>query len=310
MKVPGIPCWGCSWGTDRHGAGRIRRRAGALRSPAKMEFRRVLGPRRPGTRAARPFLLASLIDANGYVAAFVAGSAFGALTARGGEKEVYYVEQTCGLASMISWLLFGALAVPDIAADWDWRIGLYAVLSLTVIHILPVAISLLGARMGWSTVFFIGWFGPRGLASIVFALIALEDLRGLPGPIDEIVATISLTVLLSVFLHGLTAQPLAGRYAATQRADLPDSLNLPGPKNLGQPRVRRQPRSALGKWLLDPQIGAAPPRVHVTLVLHLAGCASRFEWRRPGPKPRVRSADPRLRLCDSRRRSSRPRPDQ
>jgi sodium/hydrogen antiporter len=166
------------------------------------------------------FLLATLIDANGFVAAFVAGSAFGALTARGEEREVYYVEQTCGLASMISWLLFGALAVPDIAADWDWRIGLYAVLSLTVIRILPVAISLLGARMDWSTVFFIGWFGPRGLASVVFALIALEELQGLPGPIEEIVATISLTVLLSVFLHGLTAQPLAGRYAATHRADL------------------------------------------------------------------------------------------
>ena len=174
------------------------------------------------------FLLATLIDANGFVAAFVAGSAFGALTARGGEREVYYVEQTCGLASMISWLLFGALAVPDIAADWNWAIGLYAVLSLTVIRILPVAISLLGARMDWSTVIFIGWFGPRGLASIVFALIALEDLQGMPGPIDEIVATISLTVLLSVFLHGLTAQPLAGRYAATHRPEL-EPLEHPEP---------------------------------------------------------------------------------
>jgi sodium/hydrogen antiporter len=166
------------------------------------------------------FLLAMLIAANGFVAAFVAGSAFGAVTARGGEKEVYYVEQTCGLASMISWLLFGALAVPDIAADWSWGIVFYAVLSLTVIRMLPVAISLLGARMDWSTVFFIGWFGPRGLASIVFALIALEDLQGVPGPIDEIVATISLTVLFSVVLHGLTAQPLAGRYAASHRADI------------------------------------------------------------------------------------------
>jgi sodium/hydrogen antiporter len=166
------------------------------------------------------FVLAVLFDANGFIAAFVAGSAFGAITARGGEKEVYYVEQTCGLASMISWLLFGALAVPDIAADWSWGILLYAVLSLTVIRMLPVAISLLGARMDRSTVFFIGWFGPRGLASIVFALIALEDLQGVPGPINEIVATISLTVLLSVLLHGLTAQPLAGRYAASHRAEV------------------------------------------------------------------------------------------
>jgi NhaP-type Na+/H+ or K+/H+ antiporter len=166
------------------------------------------------------FVVAMLIDANGFVAAFVAGSAFGAVTARGEEKEVYYVEQTCGLASMICWLLFGALAVPDIAADWSWRILLYAVLSLTVIRMVPVALSLLGARMDWSTVFFIGWFGPRGLASIVFALIALEELQGVPGPLDEIVATISLTVLLSVLLHGLSAQPLAERYAATRQAEV------------------------------------------------------------------------------------------
>ena len=166
------------------------------------------------------FLLAVLVDANGFVAAFVAGSAFGALTHRGGEKEVYYVEQTCGLASMICWLLFGAIGVPAIAADWSWRILLYALLSLTVIRMLPVAISLLGARMDWATMLFIGWFGPRGLASIIFALIALEDLQGVPGPIDDVVATIGLTVLLSVLFHGLSAQPLAGRYAATPRADV------------------------------------------------------------------------------------------
>lgn len=166
------------------------------------------------------FLLAVVIDANGFVAAFVAGSAFGAVTHRGGEKEVYYVEQTCGLASMICWLLFGAIGVPAIAADWSWRILLYALLSLTVIRMLPVAISLLGAGMDWATMFFIGWLGPRGLASIIFALIALEDLQGVPGPIDDVVATIGLTVLVSVVFHGLSAQPLAGRYAATHRADL------------------------------------------------------------------------------------------
>ena len=88
------------------------------------------------------------------------------------------------------------------------------------------------------------------------------------------------------------------------------SFTLPGPQNLGLPRVRRQPRSGLERWPLSPQIGAVPPRVHVTLVLHLAGCASQFEWRRPGPNLRVRSADPRRRICDLRRRSSRPRLDQ
>jgi NhaP-type Na+/H+ or K+/H+ antiporter len=160
-----------------------------------------------------------MLGANGFVAAFAAGSAFGAFAGRGEEREVYYVEQTCGLASMICWLLFGAIGVPTIAESLSWRILLYAVLSLTVIRMLPVAISLLGARLDWPTVSFIGWFGPRGLASIVFALLALEDLHGVPGPIDQVVATIGLTVLLSVVFHGLTAQPLAKRYAATQQAD-------------------------------------------------------------------------------------------
>ena len=121
---------------------------------------------------------------------------------------------------MICWLLFGAIGVPTIAESWSWQILLYALLSLTVIRMLPVALSLLGARLDWPTVFFIGWFGPRGLASIVFALLALEDLHGLLEPIDKVVATIGLTVLLSVVFHGLTAQPLARRYSATHQADL------------------------------------------------------------------------------------------
>ena len=162
------------------------------------------------------YLGAVLIDANGFVAAFVAGSAYGAFAGRGGEKEVYYVEQTCGLASMISWFAFGAVLLPVLAAGWTWQIVVYAVLSLTVVRMVPVAVSMLGAGMDRSTVLFVGWFGPRGLASIVFALIALEDLHDVPGPIDQVVGAIGLTVLLSVVAHGLSARPLAGRYAASR----------------------------------------------------------------------------------------------
>ena len=122
-------------------------------------------------------------------------------------KEVYYVEQTCGLASMIAWFVFGSVIIPALAVGWTWRILVYAVLSLTVVRMLPVAISLLGLRVDRATVLFVGWFGPRGLASIVFALIALEDLHGVEGPIDEVVGAIGLTVLLSVLAHGLSARP-------------------------------------------------------------------------------------------------------
>ena len=179
------------------------------------------------------YLGAVAIDANGFVAAFVGGSAYGAFAGRrGGEKEVYYVEQTCGLASMVAWFVFGSAIIPTLAAGWTWRIVVYAVLSLTVVRMLPVAIALIGSRMDRATVLFVGWFGPRGLASIVFALIALEDLHGVPGPIDEVVGAIGLTVLLSVLAHGLSARPLAGRYAASRAGGLDESQHP-------EPTVRR-----------------------------------------------------------------------
>jgi NhaP-type Na+/H+ or K+/H+ antiporter len=161
------------------------------------------------------FVIATLLLANGYVAAFVAGMAFGASAGRGGTAEVYYVEQTCGLASMLCWMLFGALAVPTLAADWSWRILVYAVISLTVVRMVPVALALIGSRTDWRSVIFIGWFGPRGLASVVFALLAVEELHDVHGAVDDVVATIGLAVLLSVLLHGLTARPLVAWLAAS-----------------------------------------------------------------------------------------------
>jgi sodium/hydrogen antiporter len=124
---------------------------------------------------------------------------------------------------MISWFVFGSVIIPALAAGWTWQILVYAVLSLTVIRMLPVAISLLGSGMDRATVLFVGWFGPRGLASIVFALIALEDLHEVEGPVDEVVGAIGLTVLLSVVAHGISARPLAGRYAASRDGDLDES---------------------------------------------------------------------------------------
>jgi NhaP-type Na+/H+ or K+/H+ antiporter len=190
------------------------------------------------------YLTAILIDANGFVAAFVAGIAYGAFAGRGGEREVYYVEQTCGLASMISWFAFGAVIIPAMAAGWTWQILIYAVLSLTAIRMVPVALALAGSGMDKATVGFVGWFGPRGLASIVFALIALEDLHDLPGPIEEVVGAIGLTVLLSVLAHGLSARPLAGRYAAS-RGSQSDAVQHPEPavrRFVSQTPGRHRPR--------------------------------------------------------------------
>jgi NhaP-type Na+/H+ or K+/H+ antiporter len=163
------------------------------------------------------------LGGNGFVAAFVAGIAFGAAAGRGSAREVFYVEQTAGLVSLLTWLIFGAAAVPIVIAHTGWRVIVFALLSLTVIRMLPVALALMGSGLGGRTVAFVGWFGPRGLASIVFAVLAAEDL----GPAaDQAVAVIGMTVLLSVFAHGLTAKPLAARYGAAA-GETPSAHRLP-----------------------------------------------------------------------------------
>ncbi|MEU8244299.1 cation:proton antiporter [Actinoplanes missouriensis] len=168
------------------------------------------------------------LHTNGFVAAFAAGLAFGHFAGRGGPKEVFYLEQTAGLASLLVWMIFGAVAVPRLPALLDLPMILYALLSLTVIRMIPVAISLAGTGLGVRTVLFVGWFGPRGLASIVFALIAVEELSGTAEPMatagspggaaEPVVAVIVLTVLLSVVAHGFTAGPLATRYGRREVA--------------------------------------------------------------------------------------------
>ncbi|MEV4637571.1 cation:proton antiporter [Actinoplanes sp. NPDC049548] len=149
------------------------------------------------------------VHGNGFVAAFAGGLAFGALAGERGPREVFYVEQTSGLASLMVWMLFGAVAVPLLYGHLDWWMVLYATLSLTVVRMVPVALSLIGTRLGSRTVLFVGWFGPRGLASVVFALLAVEQLgAGAAAAVRVIV----LTVLLSVVAHGATAGPLARWY--------------------------------------------------------------------------------------------------
>jgi sodium/hydrogen antiporter len=135
--------------------------------------------------------------------------AFGAAAGRRAPAELAFLEQAGGLVSLLVWLAFGALAVPIMVDRLDLPTVLYAVLSLTVVRMVPVALASLGSGMDRDTVLFVGWFGPRGLASLVFALLALEELG---ADADDTVAVIALTVLLSVVAHGLTAAPLAARY--------------------------------------------------------------------------------------------------
>lgn len=146
---------------------------------------------------------------NGFVAAFCGGLAFGASAGRRAEEELAFLEQTGNLVSVLVWSAFGAVALSVVPAHLTALTLLYAVLSLTVVRMLPVALALTGSGLDRTTVLFVGWFGPRGLASLVFALLALEAL----GPVGrDAVVVIAVTVLLSVLAHGFTATPLAARY--------------------------------------------------------------------------------------------------
>jgi sodium/hydrogen antiporter len=151
------------------------------------------------------------LHGNGFIAAFVGGLAFGTVRGRRGEPLVPFVEETGALVSLLVWLTFGAVAVAPAVESLTWQIVLYAVLSLSVIRMVPVAVALIGAGLGRATVALVGWFGPRGLASVVFALLALEDLGDRTA--HTAVAVITITVMISVVAHGATADPLAARYA-------------------------------------------------------------------------------------------------
>jgi NhaP-type Na+/H+ or K+/H+ antiporter len=161
------------------------------------------------------------LHGNGFIAAFIGGLAFGAISGRRGEPLVPFVEETGALLSLLVWLGFGALAVVPALSTLSWQVLIYAVLSLTAIRMAPVALALIGGGLSRRAVAFIGWFGPRGLASVIFALIALEDLG--QSAARPAVTVITVTVLLSVLLHGATADPLARRYGPKLAQDAGDT---------------------------------------------------------------------------------------
>jgi len=158
------------------------------------------------------FTLAEGIGGSGFIAAFVGGAAFGGMRRHRGGKVSHLIEQTGAVLAAVTFVLFGAVLLGPAIGDLSWQIALYAVLSLTMIRMLPVAISMLGTGVQPPTVAFLGWFGPRGAASIVFALLVLAEDERLPHESDVLTVAF-VTVGLSVLAHGVTAAPLARRYA-------------------------------------------------------------------------------------------------
>ena len=162
------------------------------------------------------FGMAEVTGANAFIAAFVGGLVFGAAstTLEAEHETTSLLEVASDLLGFVVWFFAGGilLAVLENGFEWSWVV--LAVLALTVLRIVPVFLSLIGTGFKWQTVMFLGWFGPRGLATIVFGLLSLEELGADSPVMGDVSGVIAFTVLLSVFLHGVSAGPLSVQYGA------------------------------------------------------------------------------------------------
>jgi sodium/hydrogen antiporter len=182
------------------------------------------------------YTVAAALGGSGFIAAFVAGIVFGALAGGRAEHSTFLAEQSGELLNAVTFLLFGAVLLGPALGELDWRVALYALGSLTVVRMLPVALAMLGMGMRRVTVGFLGWFGPRGLASIVFVLILVEETQLPERPL--MLTVVSWTVALSVYAHGLTAWPGANRYADWYAAHTSDHAAMPESAPAPEQRVR------------------------------------------------------------------------
>ena len=157
------------------------------------------------TLAVACFAVAQWLGGSGFIACFVGGMLFGGLAKQHKHKLLLAAEGTGDTLALITWVVFGAAMVGRSIDSLSWQVVLYALFSLTIIRMLPVFLVLAGMNLRTDEKLFIGWFGPRGLASIVFAVIVLNE--HLPGG-STITMTVVCTIVLSVILHGLTANPL------------------------------------------------------------------------------------------------------
>ncbi|MEM8505941.1 MAG: cation:proton antiporter [Cyanobacteria bacterium P01_D01_bin.1] len=154
---------------------------------------------------------ADMIGGNGFIAAFCAGLVSGNVTTDAVKQTLYDFGEAEGqLLTLLTFLLYGAVMVTPALGEANWHMWVYAIISLTVIRIVGVAISTASAKLQPLSVLFVGWFGPRGIASVVYGLTIIDE-DDLAGG-DLIFNTMAVTVLLSIFAHGVTAFPGANWY--------------------------------------------------------------------------------------------------
>jgi sodium/hydrogen antiporter len=187
------------------------------------------------------YAAALLAGTNGFVAAFIAGMAFGTL-AIGDTELLAFGEEAGTLLSLLVWFSFGAVMVVPGFEGAGWQDVVFALLALTVVRVVPVALALVGSGFDKPTAAFIGWFGPRGLASVVFGLIAVDSL----GPADGhlVLCAVTVTVTASVLAHGISASPLARRYGEFA------NRSAAGPVHSAAPAVPTRRLSGIPKFLV------------------------------------------------------------
>ena len=155
------------------------------------------------------YIGAEIVGGNGFIAAFVAGMVFGNAYKHPIHFIAEFMEGVGQLLTIFAFMVFGALLLPIGLEHMTWNTLVLAILFLTAVRIIPIWLSLLGAGLSPRETLFLGWFGPRGLASILFTLIIIDEYDFAHE--QELLACVSLTVFLSVILHGVTAAPLAKR---------------------------------------------------------------------------------------------------
>jgi NhaP-type Na+/H+ or K+/H+ antiporter len=190
------------------------------------------------------YAAAGTLGGSGFIAAFVGGMVFGHLAGAHGLTWTLFTEEAGGVLAALVWIGFGALALGPILPELTWQVLLYAILSLTVVRMLPVAIAMVGTGARPPTVAFLGWFGPRGLASLVFGLLAFE--AGVPGA-RTLFLVVTCTVATSILAHGLTSAPLVRAYrrwydaVVVPRPDAREAVPATNPRVRGLPSPGEQP---------------------------------------------------------------------
>ncbi|POH64344.1 sodium:proton antiporter [Cryobacterium zongtaii] len=228
--------WGLIGGLVAGLLGGLLFRAADHRDWIGREWRQIV----PLAAALLAFTIAVTLGGSGFIAAFVGGLVFGRFSGTRGSAVTLLAEDSGGFLAAVTWIGFGALALTLALPYITWQVVLYAALSLTLVRMIPVTIALAGQGLKRPTVAFIGWFGPRGLASLVFALLAFE--RGVPEG-DVVLTTVFVTVALSVILHGLTSVPLVAAYHRWYTAH---SAQHPGAAEAVQATMSRRRRHLPG----------------------------------------------------------------